>query len=288
MKTSYDCIPCFIRQTLEAVRFASSDKNVHELVLREVLKAVSSMDLEKSPPVMGQYIHRIIRKYSGSSDPYRSVKKRFNSYALELYPELKGIIESSANRFETGVRLAIAGNIIDFGVNAEVNQKVVNKNIELSLSEPLFGDMECFQEAVNSAKKILYLGDNTGEIVFDRLLIEQLPKKSVTFAVRGRPILNDATMADAVDTGMRDFVTVIDNGSDAPGTVIKECSDPFKRFFHGADIIIAKGQGNFETLSDTDKTIFFLLKAKCAVVAQHIGCSVGDSVISRINHEKPE
>jgi uncharacterized protein with ATP-grasp and redox domains len=207
---------------------------------------------------------------------------------LELYPVLKGIIESSENRFETAVRLAIAGNIIDFGVNAEVNQEVINKNIELSLSEQLFGDMEYFHEAVNSAGKILYLGDNTGEIVFDRLLIEQLPKEKVTFAVRGSPVINDATMADAVDTKMNDLVTVIDNGSDAPGIVIEECSEPFKQFFHGADIIIAKGQGNFETLSNTDKTIFFLLKAKCAVVAKHIQCSVGDSVISRINHEKPE
>ncbi|MFO7557275.1 MAG: ARMT1-like domain-containing protein [Desulfobacterales bacterium] len=288
MKTSYDCIPCFIRQTLEAVRFASSDQNVHELVLRKVLKAVSSMDLKKSPPVMGQYIHRIIRKYAGSSDPYQKVKKKFNSYALELYPVLKGIVETSANRFETAVRLAIAGNIIDFGVNAEVNQEVISKNIDLSLSEQLFGDLESFHDAVNSAGKILYLGDNTGEIVFDRLLIEQLPKENVIFAVRGAPVINDATMADAVDTKMNDFVTVIDNGSDAPGIVLEECSEPFKQFFHRADLIIAKGQGNFETLSDTDKTIFFLLKAKCAVVARHIGCHVGESVISRINHEKPE
>jgi uncharacterized protein with ATP-grasp and redox domains len=246
------------------------------------------MDLAKSPPLMGQYIHRIIRKYSGSSDPYWKVKKKFNSYALKLYPELKEMIESSPNRFETAVSLAIAGNIIDFGVNAVVNQKVIENNIEQALSEPLLGDIESFHEAVDSAEKILYLGDNTGEIVFDRLLIEQLPKQKVTFAVRGSPVINDATMADAVDTKLNDFVTVIDNGSDAPGTVIEECSEPFRQIFYDADIVIAKGQGNFETLSDTEKTIFFLLKAKCPVVSQHIGCSVGDSVISRINHTKSQ
>ena len=135
-------------------------------------------------------------------------------------------------------------------------------------------------KSLSSAQSILYLGDNTGEIVFDQLLIQQLPMDRVTFVVRGKPIINDATMTDAVNTGMTNLVKVIDNGDDAPGTVLEACSDRFKRVYQDADIVIAKGQGNYETLSNSDKKIFFLLKAKCAVVAEHIGCNVGDSVVS--------
>ncbi len=287
MNTTYDCIPCFIRQSLDAVRFATSDEEIHESVLRNVLIAVSRMDLKKSPPVMGQKIHRIIRTLSGSSDPYRNVKREFNQYALSLYPALKELIENSPARFETAVRLAIGGNIIDFGVNADVDQTVLNKTIESSLSDPLLGDMEYFQESIWSAKNILYLGDNTGEIVFDRLLIEQLPIDRVTFAVRGSPVINDATYTDALETGMTDIVNVVDNGSDAPGTVVEECSDTFKSLFQDADIVIAKGQGNYETLSDTCKKIVFLLKVKCPVIARHMEHSVGDSVIGLSNHKKP-
>lgn len=279
METNFDCIPCFIRQTIEAVRFATTDENIHELVLREVLYAASKMDMKKSPPVMGQYIHRLIRKYSGSPDPYKKVKDRFNQYALELYPALKEIIENSPDKFDTAARMAIAGNIIDFGVNSKIDSTVIKKNIEKSLSEKLFGSVTHLQEAVNAAETILYIGDNTGEIVFDRLLIGQLPKGKVIYAVRGSPVINDATIADAVYTAMTDMVRVIDNGSDAPGCIIEECSSAFRQYFFDADLIIAKGQGNFETLSDVNKNIFFLLKAKCPVIARHIGCELGNAVI---------
>ncbi len=279
METNFDCIPCFIRQTIEAVRFATTDENIHELVLREVLYAASKMDMKKSPPVMGQYIHRLIRKYSGSPDPYKKVKDRFNQYALELYPALKEIIENSPDKFDTAARMAIAGNIIDFGVNNKIDSTIIKKNIEKSLSEKLFGSVTHLQEAVNAAETILYIGDNTGEIVFDRLLIGQLPKGKVIYAVRGSPVINDATIADAVYTAMTDMVRVIDNGSDAPGCILEECSSTFRQYFFDADLIIAKGQGNFETLSDVNKNIFFLLKAKCPVIARHIGCELGNAVI---------
>ncbi len=279
MKTNYECIPCFVRQALDAAGFTTSDNNIIESVVREVLKALSMIDLNKTPPEMGQHIHRIIRKSLGNNDPYKKIKERFNKYAIELYPTLNELVENSPNRFETAVRLAIAGNIIDFGASAEVDHSVIMNTIKTSLSEQLFGDLEYFQKVISLAQNILYIGDNTGEIVFDRLLIQQLPIDKITFAVRGSPIINDATITDAIETGMTDLVNVIDNGSDAPGTIIEECSDTFRRQFQDADIVIAKGQGNYETLSDINKNIFFLLKAKCSLIAQHIGCNVGESVI---------
>ncbi len=284
MNTAYDCIPCLVRQALDAVRLASSDKKIHASVLREVLKKLSIMDLGLSPPAMSQQIHRIISRHAGNHDPYRSVKKKYNRFALELYPRLYETVKTSDNPFESAVRLAIAGNIIDFGVNITIDQTVIEDTITATMAEPLVGDLDNLENAIFSAVNILYLGDNTGEIVFDKLLINRCPIDRVTFAVRGMPIINDATMEDAVMTGMTDLVDVVDNGSDAPGTILEQCSDDFKKVFEAADLIIAKGQGNYESLSDSSKKIFFLLKAKCPVVADQIGCHVGASIITEPHH----
>ena len=281
MKTTYDCIPCFIRQALDAVRFATSDEKIHEQVLRGVLDAASKMNMNQSPPIMGQYIHNLIRDLSGHHDPYKKIKDRFNNFALTLYPELKQRIQSSSDPMDTAVRMAIAGNIIDFGVNAELDRSVISDTIEQALSAQVFGNIDVLCASIDSANNILYLGDNCGEIVFDRLLIEQLPAYKVTFVVRGGPIINDATMEDARKTGMTELVTVMDNGSNIPGTVLEECSKEFRECFAHADLIIAKGQGNYETLSGSKKNIFFLLKAKCPVISGHMACEPGSFIVKR-------
>ena len=259
MRTYFDCIPCFVRQSLESVRLITDDEQIHEQVMREVLCLACKMDLLQSPPAMAQKIYRVIRKLTGEQDPYREIKDRFNRLALKMYPELKQRVEISADPFETAVRLAIAGNVIDFGVNSVLEESHVEKTVAESLTEPLdMRALEEFRNATAKAKNILYLGDNAGEIVFDRLLIEQLPCKNVTFVVKAGPIINDATMEDAKMTGLTDMVSVIDNGSDAPGTILESCSEAFRRRFNKASLVIAKGQGNYETLSDVDKDIFFV------------------------------
>jgi len=265
----------------------TDDEQIQEKVLREALYLGSKMDLSQSPPAMAQKIHRFIREITGVKDPYLEVKNRFNKLALQMYPELKQQVETSADPLETAVRLAIAGNIIDFGVNSVVEQSQVEKTITESLTEPLDMEaMEEFREATSQAEDILYLGDNTGEIVFDRLLIEQLPYEKITFAVKGGPILNDATMEDAQVVGLTDIVNVIDNGSDAPGTILESCSEAFRRRFDKSDLIIAKGQGNFETLCDVDKNLFFMLRPKCVVLARHLGCEIGSLVLAGTNHSE--
>ncbi|MBW2012935.1 MAG: DUF89 family protein [Deltaproteobacteria bacterium] len=281
MKTTYDCIPCFIRQALDAARLTTSDENIHEQVLRGVLAAASKMNLNQSPPMMGQYIHQLIRELSGIHDPYKNIKDRFNRFALELYPDLKQRIQTSSDSVDTAIRMAVAGNIIDFGVNAEINRSIIFDTIEQAMSTQWFGDIDILRDSIDSAKNILYLGDNCGEIVFDRLLIEQLPVDKVTFVVRGAPIINDATMVDARETGMTELVNVIDNGSNIPGTVLEKCSKKFRECFSDADLIIAKGQGNYETLSSCEKNIFFLLQAKCPVISGHMGCEQGSFIVKR-------
>lgn len=284
MKTFFDCIPCFVRQALDSVRRATDDEAVHEQVLRATLRAISEMDLRGSPPAMGHKIHRFIRDRVGASDPYREIKDRSNELALELYPALQSRVEGSPDPLETAVRLAIAGNIMDVAVNGDVGQIDVEEAIEHALTSPLDSDMGGFASAVSTANNILYLADNAGEIVFDRLLLEQLPLSKVTVAVRGAPVINDATVADAQVAGITELVDVIDNGSDVPGTILEKCSATFRRCFDEADLVIAKGQGNYETLSELDKDIFFVLKAKCPVIARDLDCEVGALVLRRSAH----
>lgn len=281
MKIYFDCIPCFIRQALDSVCLATDDEAVHEQVLRKVLQAASEMDLRESPPAMGQYIHRLIRKLTGERDPYREIKNHFNQLALGLYPKLKAEVEGSANPMEVALKLAIAGNVIDFGVNSQLEEASVYESIEHALISPFDGNVEEFYDAVSRADNILYLADNAGEIVFDRLLIEQMPLEKITLAVRGFPVINDATVDDARATGITELVEVIDNGSDVPGTILQKCNEAFRKRFHKAGLVIAKGQGNYETLSEVEKDIFFVLKAKCPVIAKDLGCQVGSLVLKK-------
>jgi uncharacterized protein with ATP-grasp and redox domains len=281
MKTYYDCIPCLLRQSLDAVRSATTDEAIHERILREMLQFASQMDLRRSPAAMAQHIHRRVREMTGGNDPYREIKEHQNRLAWELYEQLQGRIRQSADPLAMAVRLAIAGNIIDLGAKSGLDESQIRREIAASLDAPFVGDVRSFAEAIAASDKILYLTDNAGEIIFDRLLIERLPREKVTVAVKGGPVINDATMVDAEAAKLTDLVNVMDNGSDAPGTILEDCSARFRRHFAEADLIIAKGQGNFETLwgGSDHGNIYFLLRIKCEIVARDLGVPVGRMVL---------
>ncbi len=281
MITYLDCIPCFLRQALDAVRLVTNDEVIHERLMHEILRASCNLDFHEPPPAMGQRIHRRIRDLTCQSDPYQNAKDRLNRLALQYLPELQARVARSETPLETAIRLAIAGNVIDMGVNSMVGDAQVREAIGRALSAPLLGDADAFGQAAASANRILFLADNAGELVFDRLLIEQLPLVKVTVAVRGAPVINDATLADAEVAGLLEMVEVIENGSDAPGTILADCSAAFRRRFDAAELVIAKGQGNYETLSHVNKDIFFALLAKCPVIARELGCDVGSLVLRR-------
>ncbi len=280
MRTSLECFPCFLRQAFEAIRQVSEDQTLQEQLLRQVCQEAASMDLRTSPPAMGQWIHRRVRELTGNPDPYAAIKEQFNRHALRLYPALSRQVQHSPDPFDTAVRLAIAGNRIDFGISGGTTEEEVARLLQDAATCPIAGSIDNLRQAVQRATRILYLADNTGEIVFDRLLIEQLPRQKVTLAVRGRPIINDALREDAVVAGLPGRVEIIDNGSDAPGTILEQCSPVFREHFAAADLIIAKGQGNYETLDEVDgKRIFFLLMVKCPRVSQALGHPQGTFVV---------
>ncbi len=279
MKTPIDCIPCFVRQTIDAARYVSNDLHIHENVLREILRSLTAIDLDQPPPVTGQWIHRRLRELTGNSDPYKEAKDRFNCFVAGLLPELKTRVISSRDPFETAVRLAIMGNVIDFGPKNSLTENDIRFNIVEALSGSFNFDIESLRNSVNNASNILYLADNAGEIFFDRILIEELPLDRVVLAVRGGPVINDATLDDAYTAELHKIVRVINNGSDAPGTILSDCSSEFRKCFKDADLIISKGQGNYESLSDIQANIFFLFRIKCSLVALHTGIEVGTNVL---------
>ena len=281
MRTSLDCITCLIRQTVEASRFASADPELHEHVLRDVLRMATEFDLSQAPPVLTQQVQRHIRRLTGDDDPYRELKRRANEAALAALPSLAAEVRSAPDPLPAALRFAIAGNTMDAGAGGAASIERMEQELSVAHERPFHGDVDEFRRAAASARTILFLTDNTGEIVIDRLLAEQLPLDRITFAVRGAPVLNDATRADAKLAGLDRLAEVVDNGSDAPGTVLQDCSPEFRRRFSEADLIIAKGQGNYETLSNEPRDIFVLFAVKCDIAARHVGLPRGTQVLLR-------
>lgn len=284
MKTYLDCMPCFAQQALDAVCMVTEDRDVRLRVMRQVLRAMSDFPLDSSPLRMAAQIHGLIRQETGDPDPYREVKRHANAFALEMMPRLLERVTGSANPFETALRMAIAGNIMDWGArhHTRLSDQLVEETIEQTLEAPIKGcSVGDFQRQLQAAGAVLYLADNAGEIVFDRLFISYIPCEDITVAVKGGPTINDATMADAEQIGLKAQARVVSTGSDMPGTVLDDCSDEFLEHFDAADLIIAKGQANYEALSDQEGPIYFLLKAKCPVIARDIRCEVGDALLLR-------
>jgi len=283
MRTHLDCLPCLMNQALRAARATTDDEEVHRRVLDAVADMIPKLSLDLRPPEITQQGYKLIYQIIGDSDPFRRAKAEANQMALAHYPRIKKVLADSEDSLLTACKLAIAGNSIDFG--PEFNWGNVDDIVKIALSSPLaINDYEKLRDSITNSRQVLYLGDNAGEIVFDRLLIEELhsiAEVDTTFVVRERPIINDATLDDALAVGMDTVATVVSSGSDAPATILSQCSAEMLRYYRSADVIIAKGQGNYEALDEEESNIFFLLRAKCPVLAELLGVQIGDAVLKQ-------
>jgi len=280
MKTYLDCIPCMMEQTLRAGRIATNDEKKIKQLLDKVGAMIKDIPMENTPPEMGNIIHQEVREITGVNDPYKKIKESNISEVMALYPELKDIVNNSDNRLLTAIKLAIAGNIIDMGMNKSFNisehfRQILNQDFAIN-------DFDEFVKQYEKANSILYIGDNAGESVFDKILIEEL-NKPVTYVVRDIPVLNDVTVEDAINSGIDEVAEIISSGTTAPGTILSLCNEIFIERFNNADMIISKGQGNYEGLSDVGRSVFFLLKAKCAIIANDLNVNEDDIVLKVIN-----
>ena len=282
MKLNLDCIPCFQRQALQAVRFISDDEKLHERVLREVAKKLLESNWDSTPPELAHQIHSIVKRITKENDPYKKVKRESNDLVLKMYPELKQKVNKSRDPLRTAVRLAIAGNIIDFGVPQEFNLEETIRDV--LKKKFAIDDYKKLQEKLKDAKTLLFFVDNAGEIVLDKLLVETFLEtkklEKIDFVVKGGPIINDATLEDAVYMGLdrlpnSEFLT-ISNGE--AGTGPARSSQTVKNWITEHDLVISKGQGNYEGLSEHNG-LFFMLMVKCPIIASDLGVEVGDIIL---------
>lgn len=280
MRTYLDCIPCFFEQALRAARIATDDEKQIKRLLDEVGIMLQEISLESTPPEIGRLIYGKVREITGNPDPYREIKKESTEKGLALYDSLREKIKRSDDGLLTAIRISIAGNVIDLGVNREFD--IEQEMEEIAQKEFAICDYEAFKSRLDRTEEVLFIGDNAGEAVFDRILIEQL-KKPVIYVVRETPVINDVTYEDAVQAGLDKVATILSSGTNAPGTVLETCSAEFRELLRNSDFVVSKGQGNYEGLSGEKVRIFFLLKAKCPIIANDIGVKVDDIILKGIN-----
>ena len=278
MISDHRCFFCFTRAFDKLLAKEKIPVEAKNAFTREMITLYQDKWDELYSPEFSRELHTVLRKYTNNPDPYKAEKKLNNKQALSLVTEVRKIISQSEDPFRTALRIAIAGNIIDFAANDNFNifttiEKALDSEFAIDFSEEL-------KNRLAESKSVLYLGDNAGEIVFDRLFIETIGHPGLIYVVRGGPVINDATMEDAVYTGMTDVTKVISSEYDAPSTIVHRSGKLLQKHFRDADLIISKGQGNLEGLLPlNDKRIFFLLMVKCDVIAEMLNVNKGDLIV---------
>lgn len=286
MKVYYECAPCFLRQAKEALDLATDDQSLKMEIMEELVEVVyNDFNKEAVSNVVGTKIHRIIKDKTLNEDPYLLEKQKGNEIALKFLPKIKKILKEE-NELETYVKAAIIGNIIDFGalgVDFDIEKGIIeNMEKEIALNQVFELENE-----LQSAKNVIYLADNNGEIVFDKLLIEKLKEYDVevTVALKEKPILNDAGIEDAIEIGLDEVAELVSTGTDSIGILYADISEEFKEIFKESDMVISKGLGNYEGLTAMElgnKPVFCLLNAKCNPIAKDIGVNLGDNVVLKL------
>jgi len=280
MNTQYECIPCIVNSYLRLAETGVIPESRKEEILRQLLRFLSQVEYNHSPPILGRMLHRLVRELLHNPDPYQSVKEKYNRMMLEMYSSFEDLVNRSKDPFDTAMRLAIAGNVVDFGSQYQFDvldtiNRVMGAELAIDNSLQLRQDLK-------HATTLLYIGDNCGEIVLDKLFLESINLPKMCFVVRDSPVINDTTMKDANMTGMVKLAKVITTGDDSPGAVWESTSSEFKDHFINADVIISKGQGNLEGLIDVHHdNIYFLLVTKCELIAKRIGTRKGEFVIKK-------
>jgi damage-control phosphatase, subfamily I len=283
LKIYLDCYPCFLGQALRAARLSGADETQQYTIMQHTLSLLQNLPVGANPPEIGYQFNQIVRDMVNTQDPYLEIKRTSTQQALALYPKLKALVQQNEDPLATAIRISIAGNIIDFAVSDQIAD--LWETVERVVQQPYaVDDTAQLKAALATADHVLYLADNAGETVFDRVLIEALPIP-VVYVVKGNPIVNDAILQDALEAGIDRCATIINNGAQAVGTILSLCSESFRTQFDHAPLVIAKGQANFETLSDAGTNVFCLLQVKCPMIGLHLDVPVG-SIIARQSTSK--
>jgi len=276
MEILLDCVPCLLKQALLGARLATNDIEIQEKIMNRSLEILADYKSYQSSPELARAIHQVIKQETGNNDPYSKIKEKDLEAAKKAYLPVKEFLSDKEDKLYWALKIAATGNNIDAAIYENIDM-VECLQVEMGKHFAI-NDVDIFREKLSTAKNILIIGDNTGETIFDKILIESIPNKEFNYAVRSEPIINDVTMKDAMLSGLEQVATVISTGCNAPGLILTEGSPEFLKLYHQADIIISKGQGNFEALSE-QKNIFFLLKAKCPMIAGRLNVKLNDYIL---------
>lgn len=286
MRLKPDCIICNLNIIFRTLKIINKDENFLIENMKKVIGGISKVNKKLFPPELGEIVYKIVINSTNVKDPYKDIKRKQNNLILNNYFNLRQTILNTKDPLFEAVKFAVIGNVIDLGINEVVD---FEEDIKNSFKKRIvINDYNLFERDLKLSKRILYIGDNSGEIVFDKLLIslikEIYPDIDITFACRSEPIINDVLIKDALQVGIDEYAKVISSGMSLPGTILKYVNNEFIEELKRSDLVIAKGQGNFEGLEEEKmEKIYFLLKAKCNVVADYLGCRVGDLIIKRSN-----
>ena len=285
-----DCIPCILRMTAAAFRQLPLDENTIRELSTEIseIPALRGLDWNRTSAEVIEDIWRKIVKKTGSSNPFRLAKSNQNKKIIDLYPDLKQMINEAVDPLYMAVKLAILGNSLDLMVAdfAVTFENSIKDKVDTPLALETYSALE---QQLRATKRLVYFGDNAGEIVFDKLLIEtikELHSPEIVFVVRSVATLNDATLTEARSIGMDEIARVIENGIDGPlpGTVLGRCSNEVNDLVRRSDLIISKGGGNFDTLDEErehlQKKISFLLLSKCEPYCRHFGVEIYQPILT--------
>ncbi len=275
MKIQEKCIPCIVNQALKVADMVGLEDK--EQLLRKVFTYLSQVDFKASstPELIGE-IFALLKKEIGNEDPYKETRLQYNQMFLEQIPELEQEINRAENPFLEAIKYAIIGNVIDFNpIHNLLLSDIEACFLRLKEEQLEINHSNILMHEIRNADTILYLGDNCGEICLDKILIKKIkelnPSCHVFFGTRGEAVVNDSVEEDAYLVGIDDYATVISNGDSSLGTVLYRTSKRFQDIYQNADVVIAKGQANYECLSNENKNIYFLLMTKCSVIANDIG-----------------
>ena len=283
MKFSYECGVCLLRQAREAMDLSCDDEMLKLEIMNDIFNFLSdNFSKENGANRTASIMHHIIKNKTGCEDAYYNEKIKGNELALKYLPKVKDILKEQDN-LENRVKISIIGNMLDLAAFAldEDIEAYINESLENDL---VIKDIEEFEKSLKKHEKVLYLVDNTGEIVFDKILLDKIKEYEldITIAVKSEPILNDACMSEAIEVGLNEFGEIVETGCGTIGYVDSEISDKFREIFNAHEFIISKGMGNYEGFTEIDlssKDIYFLLCAKCNPVARDIGINLKEMVL---------
>ncbi len=274
-----DCLPCICRQTLESARMATEDENIQQDIMKKYAQILPrAVDEDISAPELSAEIQAYIKKISGVNDPYKKLKEKNLEAASKILDIAKKEIADAEDPFLAALLMAAMGNSIDAGVSLNVE---IEENIERALKHSFkINDYKKFLIDINKARELLFIADNTGEALFDKLLLQKLKNYdlNITYVVRETPILNDLTKKEALEIGIDEYADIISGGSKAPGMLMQTATSEFLEAYNKADIVLSKGQGNLEGLYQEEENIYYLLKAKCELIAKILDVEIGDFI----------